>query len=79
LSIQKHPGKKMSQIALAHGDKALNAFTQAFRRVMRLTEFGCPSLITSKTSLPTRNEQPSSASTDLELGRDDLFKLNRKK
>jgi len=44
----------MSQIALAHGDKALDAFTQALRRVMRLTEFGCPSLITSKTSLPTR-------------------------
>ena len=69
----------MSQIALPHGDKALDAFTQALRRVMRLTEFGCPSLITSKTSLPTRNEQPSIASIELEACHGDLFKECPKK
>jgi len=38
-------------------DKVIYAFTEALRRVTRPTISRCPNRITSKTSLPTLNEQ----------------------
>jgi len=50
--------KKKSRIAPALlGDKVIYAFTEALRRVTRPTILRCSNLVTSKTFLPTLNEQ----------------------
>src|SRR6185436_10685111 len=57
--------KARATLALAFSDKVIYAVTTALRRVVRPTLIRCPNLTTSKTFLPTLNEQRNSISLRL--------------